>query len=453
MSDQNLMHRIGRKLVGVLALAAGLVPIAMFATVRGADDAPAPKRVVVGKAGVLGALLHRTGANKTWLPIRPSQAVRSEDLIVALPAGSVTSRDGAVQLRLLTDLSRLSPYPVLESAVKLHADPDFDLDFTLDRGRVDITNRKKEGPAKVRVRFRDQKWDVTLEEPRARVAFELYGRWPRGARFSKNPKPNEEPTADLIMLVTSGEVHLKTGGQTFAFRAPPGPALFHWDSVAGADQGPQRLEELPLWARPGTNLVALATHGKEAVQLLTALQKRILEKAPITDLLNESLTSDKPVARKLAVYGLAALDDLPAVIGALDSSKDEETRVTAIRALRAWIGRGPGQDLRLYDALVKEKGYSPSQAAVTLQLLHSFGDEDLARPATYEALIDYLGNDKLPIRALANFHLIRLVPAGKGIGFNPAGSAEERQAAIQKWKTIVPAGKLPPSEKPSEKTP
>ena len=38
---------------------------------------------------------------------------------------------------------------LLESAVVLHANPNFDLDLTLLRGRVYLRNNKDKGPAKV----------------------------------------------------------------------------------------------------------------------------------------------------------------------------------------------------------------------------------------------------------------------------------------------------------------
>jgi hypothetical protein len=69
--------------------------------------------------------------------------------------------------------------------------------------------------------------------------------------------------------------------------------------------------------------------------------------------------------------------------------------------------------------------------------LHSFSVEDLARRETYEALLGYLGHDRLPIRELARWHLERLVPGGNKIGFNAAGTAEQRAAAVQEWKKRV----------------
>ena len=45
---------------------------------------------------------------------------------------------------------------------------------------IDLVNQKKEGAAKVCVRFAKYHWDLTLARPGTRVALEIYGRWPAG---------------------------------------------------------------------------------------------------------------------------------------------------------------------------------------------------------------------------------------------------------------------------------
>jgi hypothetical protein len=412
--------------------------------VRADDPKDASKPQTVVAKSTLGALLHRQGPDHAWHLIKPREPIQSEDLIVAVPGGGLDSKDGAVHLSLLSDLARLSPYPVLESAVILHDNPEVDLDFTLDRGRVDLTNHKKKGPAHVRVRFRDQKWDLTLNEPKSRVALELYGRWPKGIPFSKDPKSTDEPTTYVVLLALHGDVDVRAGGSRFAMSPPPGPAYFHWDSAGGQDEGPRQLGELPNWARPTR---AMLPRVKDLTAALKVLERRLAEKTSIEEALVESLDSKDADTRRVAVYGLGALDNLPALVNALSDPKHEDVREVAVVALRHWIGRGKGQDLKLYDVLVKEKQFSPNQAAIVLQLLHSFGDPDLARPATYETLIDYLMHDKLAIRELAWWHLYRLVEAGKDVAYDAAAPEAQRQAAYDKWKELIPSGKLPPQPK------
>ena len=77
-----------------------------------------------------------------------------------------------------------------------------------------------------------------------------------------------------------------------------------------------------------------------------------------------------------------------------------------------------------------------------LQLLHSpFDPND---PVTYQTLIAYLQHDKLAVRELARWHLYRLVPAGRKIGYKPLATEEERARALREWKKLIPSGQLPP---------
>ena len=111
--------------------------------------------------------------------------------------------------------------------------------------------------------------------------------------------------------------------------------------------------------------------------------------------------------------------------------------------MRHWIGRAPARISCFTRALLDSKKFTPHQAETMLELLHDFGPDDLARPATYQYLISHLDSDQLFVRGLAYWHLSRLVPEGKKFGYDPHAPKEEREAAIKKWKELLPDGKLP----------
>ena len=54
-------------------------------------------------------------------------------------------------------------------------------------------------------------------------------------------------------------------------------------------------------------------------------------------------------------------------------------------------------------------------------------------------------------RVLAYWHLVRLVPQGAAINFNPLGKPEERKEAAAKWANLIPKGKLPPQAVSNDK--
>src|SRR5262249_27974147 len=161
----------------------------------------------------------------------------------------------------------------------------------LDRGRMDLVNRKDKGAARVRVHARKDTFDLTLAEPGARVALELYGRWPRGASFSTNPDPKHVPTATLLILALSGDVTLEHEHHQHALKAPPGPALVEWDSVTGMDEAPRRLEKLPPWATADGDETP---QGKLRKAALERFRQGITAKS-VDAVVDELLNSENPV--------------------------------------------------------------------------------------------------------------------------------------------------------------
>lgn len=411
---------------------------ALAATAR-ADDAP----VVGHNASSADAMiLSRAKPGGDWRVLAPRDSVHAGATLLGLPGAAIDAQDDAVRLTLLTDLDGTSPFPVRENAVVLHPASGADLDFTLDRGRVVLSNRKASGPAIVRLHAWNADWTLTLDEPGAQLGLELFGRWPAGVRFTPEPKPSEVPVADLIFLALKGEALVNDGRHAFRLHAPPGPALIEWDSVTGMDPAAQRLDQLPAWADAAPHTARGRDRRESLDQLHELLAAKGLDGA-ITELLN----SDDRRLHRLAVSTLAATDQLERLALILTQGKHADAWDAAVPALRHWLGRAPGQDQKLYRALLA-RGFPAGQAATVLQGLHSFGDADLARPELYELLIDYLTHDRLAIRGLAYWHLVRLVPEGKSIGYDPFAPKEAREQAARRWRELIPTGTVPQKPQP-----
>jgi hypothetical protein len=409
------------------------------------DEAPAAaKREEAGKSlSPKGMLLSRQGPQAAWQVVGEKEALFTNDLLLGLPGASISNSAGTVQVQLLKDLD--SPYPVMEPAIILHQDKEFDLDFTLDRGLVVLTNRKEKGPARVRLHVRNETWTLQLDEPGARFLIQLYTCWPHGVPFTKEPGPKDLPLAHLLFLVLEGEASLKHDRTQVALKAPPGPAMIQWDNVGGMDEGPQGLEKLPPWAVPPTG-AALAKLDRMKSYLKRFADS--LASKSINETIEEFAASKDPLDRRLAVIFMGATDDLPRLGQVMSQARDLDTWDNGVIAMRHWISRGPGQDQVLYNRLVSSGRYTPIKADTVLQLLHSYGDTELARPEVYAMLIAFLNDDNLAIRGLANWHLHRLVPAGRKIAYDPLASKEDRDRARQEWKKLIPTGKMPPKYEP-----
>jgi hypothetical protein len=375
-----------------------------------------------------------------------NETLYTGDLILALPGSVMESKDGAVHLTVRSDLSGTDPMPIFETAYILHDPKGVSLDFSLERGRIELENEKKKGDALVKAHIGEQFRDLTLVDPGTRAALEVYGTWPAGVPFRKEPKPGDGPVFRLAFIVLKGEVLRQCPDKTCRMTAPPGPALIEYDSIARDDPTPRKLEKLPEWAIDDDNSPA----AKEKKARIEMLRKMIATK-PIGEVLDELVASDDPVKRRVGVFFMGALDDLPRLGKLLKSARQQDVWDNAILAVRHWIGRSPGQDQKLYEALIKVSKATPVQAETILQLLHSFGNGAIARPETYETLIELLDHDLLTVRGLAHWHLSRLVPEGRKFGYHPLDSKDKRDKAIAEWQKLIPPGKLPPKAKSEKK--
>jgi hypothetical protein len=444
-----LMTRPGR--LDIITAAIAIAVLTAGAAQSRADDAKSGGLAKLQSAS--GTLLRRATADADWKVVAKGDAVPEGELLLALPGVSaeLQSNNGAVRLTLFGNVPQISLTPALESAVTLQRTTSADLDVTLDRGRIVVANSKVTGAASVRVRARKEVWDLVLTEPGTTATVEFNARWAAGMPYKEQYEKNEEPKAEMVLLVIRGTVELKVEDENRTLRAPPGPALFTWDSVFGPARTPQPLDKLPPWAEPAGNRTEQAKAVQEA---LKPLLKNLAAK-PVKTVLTEFLASADSEGRKnaselmrqLAVTSLGAVDDLDDLWKALDSDKNRTQRLVAIETLRHWIGRRAGQDAELARLIIRSAKYTPEHAGTVLQLLHSYGQKGIEDPLTYEVLIADLDHDRLPIRELAAWHLYRLAPAGDAIAYDPSSPAEKRAEAVKKWKQLIPRGQLPPAPK------
>jgi hypothetical protein len=382
-------------------------------------------------------LLRRPAPDKPWELVVRKDNLPPGELLVGGPGVALESANGAVRLSFLCELTGTSVHPVKETAIVLHKAKDVDLDFTLNRGRLDLVNLKKDGPARVRIRGGDRSAVVTLKGPGARFALELYGRWLPGTPFRKEPKAGEAPAYALVAIALKGEIDIKGPRRQVILKAPPGPALIQVSSLDDTDYTPIRLDKAPAWAE------GKLTDEQKKVREAAVGFRRLVKEKSLGEAIDTLLKSEDPLLRRAAVNLMGATDDLERLGATLTKAKQWDVWDSGVLALRHWIGRGPGQDQKLYQALITRAKMPASQAETVMQLLHGLSEEDLDQPVIYQVLIRLLASDRLAIRGLAYWHLSRLVPAGKEFGYGPLESPEKRAAAIKRWQQLIPPGKLP----------
>jgi hypothetical protein len=438
-------------LPGVVVLVLGLIPAASRA--EGPIDLPTSNDPRVPVATVVEAqgLIASEGPGEPFQRVLAKEKVYSRDLIVVLPGlkSVLEPVSSGVTLTLWGNLPGLSDSPVLESSVILHDTRAYDIDVTLVRGRIVLTNNKEKGPARIWLRGL-RGVEMTLAQPGDSVALELYGRWRTGIAFSLKNKPEDGPTLFWEINVLKGNLDMKAGRNSYSMAAAPGPSYFHGNSQSGPDpEGPQRRAALPKWADPKAEAPAEARLLQAVVKAYRdQLKSRSASEAGQEFLALAEKDTDPArarEARRLVLHALAATDQIERVVEALENVKHPDMRKSAVIALRHWIGAAPGRDEKLFGVLRGEAGYSKAEAEAVMQLLHSpFNPE---QPETFEALIAYLKHSRMAVRELAAWHLYRLAPAGRDIAYNAAAPAAERNKAADEWKKLIPSGELPPRPK------
>ena len=405
------------------------------------DDA---KRVSVARClGKDGSLLILAKGSSTWKPAKHEEELFAGDLIISGAGVSIENLEKTVKLTFRGDIAGTSPLPIRETAIKLlpkKVGCDFSVDF--ERGRIELSNTKEKGSVKCSVTLFDDEdhGQVVLNEPGSTCSMEELGRWPKGTHFNPLSKEEVKPIYDLVYVALKGTSEVSDHGVTHFMSAPPGPAMLSWNSADGSHPIKSKLNKLPDWTLPpdiSNNLVSAR------VGSTLKFRDQFFAGKPLPEVLSGLVVSEVESDRFVAVNMMLATDQIDLFFKSFVSTKNYDVIENGIIALRHWIGRKPGQDLKLYEFMISARHYTKKQAEIFIDLLHSFGDDELKEPETYEVLIDYLGSDKSGIRALANWHLHRLVPKGRDIKFDTLANEAERKEAIAKWKKLVPKGTVP----------
>jgi hypothetical protein len=406
-------------------------------------------------------LLRREGEAHPWAVLRPESRVSTAQTLVSLPGyRSLVALDSGAHLTLWGNLPEFSGSPpVLESVVMLHApEAGTDLDFTLDHGRVVVANRKAPpAPLRVRLRFLGEVWDLELPDDRSEVALELWG-------LPRRPPAGKDRAAPptCLGLFTMGRVLVKTARQTFDLGDH---SRLSWLNQDAATVHRTALPGLPAWwAKPpdreapavqkalrslldwseilgGPNINPQKRPGPpRGVEPVVTTVKTQIQEVEVKD----------PDNQDIGIFFLAALDEVEPLVDLLEDREHPNVRGATLFALQTWLSRGGrrGEELA---RILERRGSAKDKAELIVRLLHFYPPEALEDRKTYEELVDHLGDGKLLVRDLAFWQLDQLGVGGrlpeeaKRIKYDPAGDAEARREAVDKWKKLLADGKVPVS--------
>jgi hypothetical protein len=405
---------------------------------------PLTERRELGKCLLLpnwpGVLLERSKETDPWRRLRPQSRILSMDSLMSLPGyRSELRMDSGVSLVLWGILPELVPLPLNESVVVFYANPDFDLDLRLDRGRVLLRNQKEAGPAHVRVRFAGEAWDITLPNNETEVSIDLSGH----CHYYTKDNGVSDPEKYVKAITLKGQATLQIRYDQHTIRQGE---IFEWDNRFGAPAGPRDGRDLlDFWSEksPAQNRNAQAFENA-----LKNLASRLAARDAVDIVLGEALQDADPPSHALAIRCLGAIEAWSSLLDALVDGQFPSLRFLAEDELRYVLGVDARNDEKLMRAL-RAKNYSDTQARLALQLLHSFTPEDWADPATRSAVVEHLMNEKAGIRQLAYGMLMFKIPEGQKIAYDPLGDIELRERGYAEWKKA--AQNFKPKREPERK--
>lgn len=411
-----------------------------------AKDKPSTERRPAGRL-MSGDVVLLRGDRDGWTRVAKDEVVHTSDPLLALAGYKCELKlDSKVGLVLRGELPEARRLPLLESAVTLHHSTERDVDLTVQRGRIFLSNDKDKGSATARLRFLDRFWDLTLEEPGARAGFEVMPLVVPGDQTRE-----EQPLVHVTLYILKGKAALKAGPQTFGdLSGPTGRSLVTWENREGKLGGPHAIDKpIPIWEVEMPIGIILRPYQTALEELAKDFDR---PSAKVSAVLLDSAKSADARRRVLGMRGLAAINAVTPLLDLLaDESKDgTDLRREAATHLRQSLQRGPDQAALLFDrkkkaGLLVERGYKPTEAETILDLLYPLPRDLATQKETFALFVQMLRHDKLALRELAHQHLAFLAPEQK-IEFNPAGSAAERQRGYDAWKKLLDDGKLPPGK-------
>jgi hypothetical protein len=435
----------------------------------GRQGPPSKERVVAGRYNVSDnsppSLLVQHREKDGWSRLKPNSTVLTGDQIMSLPGyASEVRLNCGIYLLLRGHVREFTPPDrearamdhLQECAVVLHKPTDTDVDLTLLRGRLYLSNHKGDNTRglTVRLRFENKVWDVTLQQD-AEVLVDL---------LKSRMAGTGQPLAFLKLFLLRGDASIALEGVRYSDLSQPGRSQFFWASLNPSSfERPQlSKQELDFANRVlfPKRPVADTPQAQEMERALKAIRDRMtVDKDPRTAL-QETLTNTQYSEHQLALYCLAALDevkDLLDILGKADLPHGAD-RDTAIFALRRWLDHGPGQSEKLFDPktgkgmLRSDLGYTTEEAKQIVILLRDPTDEDIFSTKFYSVLAEDLASDKVALAELAHWWLSRIALLMFHLDlpnlrkFNAALPQDRRVEAKKEVDQAIRAGLLPPPE-------
>lgn len=413
------------------------------------DIVPAPQptkaeKAVVGKIEkTQPVVLRQPAGDAEWTRVTPADAlVSTTDRLMAL-AGykAVIKLDSGVLVDLWGNLPEFLQAPLFASSVTPTVPYEgFAADLTVTCGRIYVATTKPEG-AKVRLRFADEIWDVTLPDEKTEIAFEVRRTAPRGTV--------PEPLQTVALLgVVAGKVTVKVRYKDYPVAKDE---FLAWDSKGKGVDGPKKADGKagPRAAYFVKGPPADNAQTKAANFALDDLAKKLSDPKRFKPVFAEALqerpefpTTNVVAGIRQAIIALATLGDLPGLVDAINDANRPFVRQAGVVALQYSLGLNPDLANDLRPLLADKARLTPDQVTSALRLLRGLAESERQSPAAVDAVVDALSSGSVCLRELAFYTLLTDIdPEAANIraltSFDAGGPEAKRDTTVREWKKRI----------------
>jgi len=379
-----------------------------------------------------------------------SPEVRTSDPVMALPGYKADIRlNSQVVVHLWGNVPEQVAMKamVMQSRVRFHAPAaGFDADLSIDAGRVYLTTLKKDGGAKVRVRFAGETWDVVLPDDRSEVMVQAHRAFVPGTPYAR--EGGEMPRTEAQLVVVRGTAGLIAPARFKKIDKLAVWSRIEWDSTSGILREPKAIEANdPLSVR--IPLIA-GDLGQATQRALSDTALKLTDRTGIRVLLEARINLEDPrdaLASTFAIYGYAAIADGPdtrTLIANLYDQLKERARIYARKAavvgISFWLARDPGNTALFCDVITTMKGVPDDEADLIAHLLRGYSSREKGDPGAVDRLIEFLDHPNIIVREAALGNLIAFFDPEAGrkqelAGLNVAARGEQGyDKALKVWK-------------------
>jgi hypothetical protein len=378
-----------------------------------------------------------------------SPELRTSDPVMALPGYKA---DIKLNSQVLVHLWGNVPEQVamksmvMQSIVRFHPPAaGFDADLTLDAGRIYLTTLKKEGGARLRLRFSGETWDVSLADDRSEVMVQVHRAFIPGTPYAR--EGGEKPRTEAQLVVVRGSAGLNAPAR-FKNEKLATWSRVEWDSTSGSLRAPKAIEPNdPLSIR--VPLIA-GELGQASQKALSDAALKLTDRAGVRVLLEARINLEDArdaLASTFAIYGYAAIADGPdtrTLIANLYDQLKERGRIYARKAavvgISAWLARDPVNTALFHEVVTTQKGVPEDEADLIAQLLRGYSSREKGDPAAVDRLVEFLDHPNLIVREAALGNLIAFFDPDAARkqelgGLNVAARGEPGyEKALKVWK-------------------